>query len=96
MKRIIRLAILMLMGGISTAWALHPYYEQNGDCYLMIGEGPQRKVWALNNLTTGVAAGLYDPYDAYGIAASQKWDGAQSLKDLFTFAGTESALTALT
>ncbi|MFZ2955471.1 MAG: hypothetical protein WA705_01045 [Candidatus Ozemobacteraceae bacterium] len=96
MKRLIGLLILMVLVGESPLWALHPFYEQNGDCYLMIGDGAKRSVYSLNNLTGGAVVGLYDPFDAYGITASQKWDGAKSLKDLYTFAGTESALTPLT
>ncbi|HNW10742.1 MAG TPA: hypothetical protein PKI71_05190, partial [Candidatus Rifleibacterium sp.] len=72
---------------------LHPFYEQNGDCYVLVGEGNARAVWALNNLIEGAASvPLYDPGDAYGITAAQKWNAAllKSDKDLFTFAGTES------
>jgi len=77
---------------------LHPFYEQNGDCYILVGEGNARAVWALNNLRSGVlAAQLYDPNDAYGLTAAQKWNPTllRSDKDLFTFAGNESALTSL-
>lgn len=77
---------------------LHPFYEQNGDCYVLVGEGNARAVWALNNLVKGKnSAKLYDPGDAYGITAAQKWNEAQykSDKDLFTFAGNEEALTSL-
>jgi len=77
---------------------LHPFYEQNGDCYVLVGEGNARAVWALNNLIEGAASvPLYDPGDAYGITAAQKWNAAllKSDKDLFTFAGTESPPVSL-
>ncbi len=73
--------------------ALHPFYEQNGDCYVLVGEGAARAVWALNNLVTGLpSVPLYDPSDAYGITAAQKWNTLllKSDKDLYTFAGNES------
>ena len=69
---------------------LHPFYEQNGDCYILIGEGNAKAVWALNNLVSGgTPAVLYDPNDAYGITAAQKWNASllKSDKDLFTFEG---------
>ncbi|MBF0543525.1 MAG: hypothetical protein HQM08_03785 [Candidatus Riflebacteria bacterium] len=72
------------------SFALHPFYEQNGDCYVMIGEGPVRGVYALNNLTGSQSTVLYDPLDAYGLAAFQKWDGTKSIKDLYTFAGADT------
>lgn len=77
---------------------LHPFYEQNGDCFVLVGEGNAKAVWALNNLVAGAdSAALYDPGDAYGITAAQKWDPIllKADKDLFTFAGNESALTSL-
>ncbi|MDD3000095.1 MAG: hypothetical protein PHV05_13615, partial [Candidatus Riflebacteria bacterium] len=98
MKRIFNSVSMLFLLLLSTAVTvlgdeprLHPFYEQNGDCYLLIGEGDARSVWALNNLTSGIADSLYDPYDAYGITATQKWNGdlARSDKDLFTFAGEE-------
>jgi len=75
--------------------ALHPFYEQNGDAYLMIGDGPFRGVYALNNLTGGGVQYLYDAFDAYGITANQIWDGA-SKKQLFTFAGLDTGWTPVT
>lgn len=100
-----RLVLTVLMLAISTmpsaaqSVVLHPFYEQNGDCYVLVGEGNARAVWALNNLVLGKdSAALYDPGDAYGITAAQKWNAAllKSDKDLFTFAGNEGALTSLT
>jgi len=92
--------VLMLITGIGSAEEirLHPFYEQNGDCYLLIGEGSERAVWALNNLTTGISQKLYDPYEAYGLTASQKWNYTAEVaeKDLFTFSGVEGGLTPLT
>ena len=93
--RVVLILGILLAGG--TAWALHPFYEQNGDCYLLVGDGAKRGVYALNNLSSGVPNLLYDPYDAYGLTASQKWDpiANKSIKELFTFAGTETGLTPL-
>ncbi|EKD83762.1 MAG: hypothetical protein ACD_39C00466G0001, partial [uncultured bacterium] len=92
------LLLILMLAGNCYAEALHPFYEQNGDCYLLIGEGAAKAVWSLNNLTSGIPTSLYDPYDAYGLTAAQKWNATanKSDKDLFTFAGTESALTPMT
>ena len=102
MKRIFKSALIgaflvLLLASAGYAERLHPFYEQNGDCYLLIGEGSAKAVWALNNLTSGVPDALYDPYDAYGLTAAQKWNAITNSadKDLFTFAGTESALTPM-
>ena len=93
--RVVLILGILLAGG--TAWALHPFYEQNGDCYLLVGEGAKRGVYALNNLSSGTPNLLYNPYDAYGLTASQKWDpiANKSIKELFTFAGTETGLASL-
>lgn len=90
--------LVILLAWTSPLFALHAFYEQNGECYLMVGEGDQRAVYALNNLTGAGVTALYDPYDAYGITASQRWDADNNvpLKDLFTFAGTDTGLTPLT
>lgn len=92
------LLLCLLMTVVAFAQSLHPFYEQNGDCYLLVGEGSAKAVWALNNLTSGVPDALYDPYEAYGLTAAQKWNFITnaSEKDLFTFAGEESALTPMT
>jgi hypothetical protein len=77
---------------------LHTYYEQNGECFILIGDGAQRAVWALNNLASGKKPeAMYDPYDAYGIVAAQKWNAStnKAEKDLFTFASNENAKTSL-
>jgi hypothetical protein len=75
---------------------LHPFFAQNGDCYLLIGNGPHRGVYALNNLTTGKNKWLYDPYDAYGLVAAQSYDAKAIQKWLYTFASTESGWEAFT
>ncbi len=104
MNRVVKLMLAILMLAIQTVplhsqeTRLHPFYEQNGDCYILVGEGNARAVWALNNLVAGRdSASLYDPGDAYGITAAQKWNATtlKSDKDLFTFAGNEGALTSL-
>ena len=69
---------------------LHPFFKQNGDCYLLVGEGPHRGVYALNNLTTGVSKKLYDPMDAYGLTAAQNYAGSVIQKWLYTFSGTNT------
>ncbi|MDD3001678.1 MAG: hypothetical protein PHF29_07980 [Candidatus Riflebacteria bacterium] len=76
---------------------LHEYYEQNGDCFVLIGEGPKRAVWALNNLVAKPAAQLYDPYESYGIVAAQNWNTVtnKTEKDLFTFSSQETALKSI-
>ncbi|MFZ2960274.1 MAG: hypothetical protein WA705_25610 [Candidatus Ozemobacteraceae bacterium] len=74
----------------STLFALHEFYNQNGDCYMLIGEGPCRGVYALNNLTGGGITRLYDPQDAYGITANQTWNGSSCLKYVYTFAGLDT------
>lgn len=77
--------------------ALHQYYEQNGDCYVLICDGPYRGVYALNNLTRGAVQKIWNlkdtsgrDLDAYGIAAAQTWDGRNSQKRLYVFAGIDS------
>ncbi|MBF0407420.1 MAG: hypothetical protein HQM10_08700 [Candidatus Riflebacteria bacterium] len=80
----------------SPVWSLHQFYEQNGDCYLLIGDGPCRGVYALNNLTGGSIQRLYDPLDAYGITANQVWDGSACQKYLYTFAGADTGWTSVT
>jgi hypothetical protein len=93
------MVIVTIVSAHAQSFTLHPFYEQNGDCYVLVGEGNARAVWALNNLLTGVdSAKLYDPGDAYGITAAQKWNAPllRSDKDLFTFAGNEGPLTSLT
>lgn len=76
---------------------LHEYYEQNGDCFVLIGEGPKRAVWALNNLVAKSAEQLYDPYESYGIVAAQNWNTVKNKteKDLFTFSSQETALKSI-
>ncbi|NLF95760.1 MAG: hypothetical protein GX569_03415 [Candidatus Riflebacteria bacterium] len=90
--------LLITGGSFAEEIRLHPFYEQNGDCYLLVGEGSERAVWALNNLTTGISQKLYDPFEAYGLTASQKWNYTSEVaeKDLFTFSGVEGDLTPLT
>ncbi|MBI3037465.1 hypothetical protein HYY75_00240 [bacterium] len=99
MLRMVKMAFLIFAVFVcdpSSADLLHPFYEQNGDCYLLIGDGPQRGVYALNNLTGGSAVKLYDPLDAYGISAAQTWDGSTSQKRTYTFAGTDTGWTPVT
>jgi len=72
--------VLLFVIGHGTALAedptLHPFFAQNGDCYMLVGDGPYRGVYAMNNLTTGVVKKLYDPFDAYGIVAAQSYSGS--------------------
>ncbi|MBF0407621.1 MAG: hypothetical protein HQM10_09725 [Candidatus Riflebacteria bacterium] len=103
MKKNMKVFIFLLLASVfvcHVSFALHPFYEQNGECYLMIGEegavAGLRGVYALNNLTGKAVERLYDPLDAYGMAAFQKWDGAKSLKDIFTFAGVDTGWVTVT
>jgi len=86
--------VLLFVIGHGTALAedptLHPFFAQNGDCYMLVGDGPYRGVYAMNNLTTGVVKKLYDPFDAYGIVAAQSYSGSTIQKWLYTFASTET------
>ncbi|HOY67434.1 MAG TPA: hypothetical protein PLP29_11125 [Candidatus Ozemobacteraceae bacterium] len=92
------LTILVLLALVAVpAEALHPYYEQNGDCYVLICDGPYRGVYALNNLSGGSVQKLWNlkdtasrDLDAYGIAAAQSWDGRASQKRLYVFAGIDT------
>ena len=54
---------------------LHVFYEQNGDCFMLVGNGSYRGVYALNNLTNNPYNWMYDPKDSYGITAGQWWKG---------------------
>lgn len=76
--------------------ALHPFFGQNGDCYMLIGNGPKRGVYAMNNLTTGKTDMLYDPFEAYGIVAAQSYDTKAIQKWLYTFSSTETGWEAFT
>ena len=69
--------------------ALNEFYEQNGDCYLLIGNSKSEAksgVYQLNNLTNGVVKKLYSPGNAYGITAGLKLDDiGKPEKSLYTF-----------
>ena len=65
--------ILVCTGGF--CGNLHVFYEQNGDLFVLIGNGDHRGVYALNNLTTDDYKWMYDPKDSYGISAGQWWTG---------------------
>ena len=93
------IALFLLFCGLApSAWALHPFYEQNGDCYVLICNGPLRGAYALNNLTTGVVEKIWNlkwgkpaiDLEAFGIAAHQTWDGSSSQKRIYIFAGKDS------
>lgn len=57
---------------------LHVFYKQNGDCFVLVGNGEHRGVYALNNLTTDSYNWMYDPNDSYGISAGQWWKGTSN------------------
>lgn len=65
--------LLVCTGGICKN--LHVFYEQNGDCFMLVGNGDYRGVYALNNLTNEDYNWMYDPFDSYGITAGQWWTG---------------------
>ncbi|MBP5468749.1 MAG: hypothetical protein J6Z11_05840, partial [Candidatus Riflebacteria bacterium] len=68
---------------------LNEFYEQNGDCYLLIGNSKSESksgVYQLNNLTNGVVKKLYSPGNAYGITAGLRLDDiGKPEKSLYTF-----------
>ena len=81
---------------------LHVFYEQNGDCFVLVGNGDHRGVYALNNLTTDSYNYMYDPQDAYGISAGQWWAGSSNetspsliQKRLYTFYATNNSPRSL-
>ena len=76
---------------------LHVFYEQNGDCFVLVGSGEHRGVYALNNLTTDSYTYMYDPELSYGISAGQWWTGTANEtspsfieKRLYTFDATDN------
>ena len=82
---------------------LHPYYEQNGDCYVLVGGDNDKKeyraVWALNNLFAAKKPDkLFDPEDAYGITAAQSYNSETDkiTKRLYIFSGVDSGLKDIT
>ena len=92
-------ASLVSTGFCQDILKLHKFYEQNGDVYVLIGNGANRAVWALNNLSaTKNPEKLYDPEDAYGITAGQKYiQNTDTIeKRLYTFAGKDTGLTDIT
>lgn len=90
MKKIYLFLFLFYFSYVNSLHAqevLNEFFEQNGDCYLLIGEGAAKNCWALNNLTTGVPQVLYKPNDAYGLTATLENDGSTTGKKmLYTFA----------
>jgi hypothetical protein len=97
---LVLLGLIVLVGVPATA--LHPYYEQNGDCYVLIGDGPFRATYALNNKVGGPVVAIWNlvyngqPKDAYGITAAQEWDGFTSQKRLYIFAGRDTGWQSVT
>ncbi|MFZ2960610.1 MAG: hypothetical protein WA705_27335 [Candidatus Ozemobacteraceae bacterium] len=95
-KYVALLTVLVLLLSASSLFALHTYYEQNGDCYVLIGNGPYKGLYALNNLTGGAIQKLWDlkwsglDLDAYGLAAHQEWVSGGSQKRLYIFAGVDT------
>lgn len=104
MKLKIRAFLFLFVSIVSTCFCedtlkLHRFYEQNGEVFVLIGNGKNRAVWALNNLSeTKKPEKLYDPEDAYGITAGQKYiESDDSIeKRLYTFAGKDTGLTDIT
>ncbi|MBU1108027.1 MAG: hypothetical protein KKB51_15245 [Candidatus Riflebacteria bacterium] len=90
------LFVLCQGAGFAADPALHPFFAQNGDCYMLIGTGPYRGVYAMNNLTSGINKRLYDPFEAYGLTAAQSYDVMTIQKWLYTFASTETGWQAFT
>lgn len=96
------LLLILLFGCSYPGIALHEYYEQNGDCYVLVGDGPQCAVYSLNNLETphpGVASLWNLEWDnasqsAYGITAHQTWTASTSQKRIYVFAGADTGLAS--
>ncbi|MBU1109047.1 MAG: hypothetical protein KKB51_20375, partial [Candidatus Riflebacteria bacterium] len=82
---IILAVILVFPVGI---FALDDFYEQNGDAFLLIGNGPVRGVYKLNNLISGSSPGfLYDGGKAFNLSASMLFNDTTKTikKELWTF-----------
>jgi hypothetical protein len=97
LRSIPAMLVFLVILAVAPVWsALHPFFEQNGDCYVLLCTGPYKGVYALNNLTGGAVQKLWDlkdgatNLDAYGIAAHQTWDGTTSQKRLYIFAGIDT------
>ena len=100
-KKILIMAFISLLTPLfaeSDTESLHNFYEQNGDCYVLVGSGSKRidghtvrGVYGLNNLSsTGSTEWIYNPDDAYGITAGQNWTGSAIQKRLYTFSGNDT------
>ena len=74
---------------------LNDFYEQNGDCYLLIGNARNETksgVYQLNNLNSNPTKKLYSPGNAYGITAGLKLTTRGELeKSLYTFVSKDKA-----
>ncbi|MBF0542965.1 MAG: hypothetical protein HQM08_00960 [Candidatus Riflebacteria bacterium] len=90
--RIIGLGIcIFLFFSSLQVFGLDSFYLQNGDAYLLIGNGPSNGVYKLNNLTGAAPQTLYVPGEAFNLSASMHLvSGSSPQKDLWTFvsAGT--------
>ncbi len=84
------LGVLLVVMACQTAslMALDDFYMQNGDAYLLIGNGPKNGVYKLNNLIPGgTPVSLYVPGEAFNLSASMKpVAGNPPTKELWTFA----------
>ncbi|OGK05316.1 MAG: hypothetical protein A2W80_16765 [Candidatus Riflebacteria bacterium GWC2_50_8] len=89
MKKLIVLVVLAMAVIFPTStFALDDFYEQNGDAFLLIGDGPVRGVYKLNNLVAGSAPGyLYDGGKAFNLSASMLYNETikSTKKELWTF-----------
>lgn len=89
MKKMVMLMLLVFMlTSAPSLLALDDFYEQNGDAYLLIGDGPVRGVYKLNNLVPSIPpAYLYDGGKAFNLSASMLFNVITSsiLKELWTF-----------
>lgn len=92
MKRFVSVLVVLLLVTFlpQAASGLDDFYLQNGDAYLLIGNGPKNGVYRLNNLTQGAApVSLYVPGEAFNLSASMKPGTVPtqpSVKELWTFA----------
>ncbi|MBI3039137.1 hypothetical protein HYY75_08835, partial [bacterium] len=93
-------SLLLIFSAFPVFGQLHDFYRQNGDCYLLIGDGPFRGVYALNNLTGGSVELLFNraDLDSYGLVAAIKWISTSNsyIKYLFTFSGADTGWSTVT
>ncbi|NLF96610.1 MAG: hypothetical protein GX569_07720 [Candidatus Riflebacteria bacterium] len=87
-KHIILVVLALALLFPNSISALDDFYEQNGDAFLLIGDGPVRGIYKLNNLVAGSTPGyLYDGGKAFNLSASMLFNETTNSikKELWTF-----------